>query len=92
MLYVRNAEPDKPLKPFISRYVQRELNPGDATVIEPVSARLGTMLEFRFASPYFIPAYGGGKPRHCPLIAVIGPITARQVRLEIRGRVEALVV
>ncbi len=66
--------------------------PGHAQVIEPVVARLGTMLEFLFANPYFIPTYDCGPPRYCPRITVIGPITAGRVRLAIQGRVEALVV
>ena len=60
MLQVQSDLPDVRLDPFIVRYVQRESNATDAELVEPVVARLGTMLEFLFADPYFIPALDGG--------------------------------
>ena len=60
--------------------------------MEPVVARLGTMLEFQFARPYAIPVYGSEQVLVSPQIALIGPITHRRVRLVIRDGVEALAV
>ncbi len=92
MLQVQSVLPDVRLDPFIVRYVQRESNSTDATLVEPVVARLGTMLEFLFADPYFIPALDGGSPRPCPPITVIGPITARRVQLVMQGHIQSVVV
>ncbi len=92
MLYVENAEPDERLNPFIARYVQRESRSDGSELVEPVVARLGTMLEFLFADPYFIPALDGGPARVVHPITVIGPITARRVQLVMQGHIESLVV
>ena len=72
----------------VSRPLQRESNSAGSEPVEPVVARLGTMLEFLFADPYFIPAFGVGPPRPCPPITVIGPITARRVQLVMRGHIQ----
>ncbi len=71
MLRVQSVLPDVRLAPFIVRYVQRESNSAGSELVEPVVARLGTMLEFLFADPYFIPAFGAGSPRPCPPITMI---------------------
>jgi AraC-like DNA-binding protein len=92
MLHVESAEPDERLSPYIARYVQRESRSAGSELVEPVVARLGTMLEFLFADPYFIPALDGGPPRICPPITVIGPITARRVQLVMQGHIQSLVV
>ncbi len=92
MLQVQSVLPDGRLDPFIVRYVQRECNSAGSELVEPVVARLGTMLEFLFADPYFIPAFGGGPPRSCPSITLIGPITARRVQLVMRGHIQSVVV
>jgi AraC-like DNA-binding protein len=92
MLTVQSRKPDARLHPFVRLYVQRETHADDAEIMEPVVARLGTMLEFQFARPYEIPVYGTGQFLVCPRIAIIGPITHRRVRLVIRDDVQALTV
>jgi AraC-like DNA-binding protein len=92
MLHVQTVQPDARLDPFIVRYVQRESNSVSSELVEPVVARLGTMLEFLFVDPYSIPALDGGPPRLCPRITVIGPITVRRVQLVMQGHIQSVVV
>jgi len=92
MLTVQNRKPDPQLHPFVRSYVLRETQQDDEETVEPVVARLGTMLEFQFARPYEIPIYGSERILESPRIAVIGPVTHRRVRLVIRGDVQALAV
>ena len=92
MLTLQSRRPDPRLDPFIRLYVQRETRRGDREIVEPVVARLGTMLEFQFARPYEIPVYGTSQILISPPIAVIGPITYRRVRLVIRDEVQALAI
>ncbi len=92
MLTVQSRKPDLQLRPFVRSYVQRETQRDDEETVEPVVARLGTMLEFQFARPYEIPIYGSEQILVSPRIAVIGPITHRRVRLVIRNDVQALAV
>ncbi len=92
MITVRSARPDQKLKPFVRRYVHRQTYQNGMGLIEPVVARLGTMLEFQFATPYEISIFGTNRYLICPRIAVIGPITYRRVELVIRDHVESLAV
>jgi AraC-like DNA-binding protein len=92
MLTVQSRQPDPQLRPFVRSYVQRETKRDDEETVEPVVARLGTMLEFQFARPYEIPIYGSEQILLSPCIAVIGPITHRRVRLVIRDDVRALAI
>ena len=92
MITVRSARPDQKLEPFVRRYVHRQTYQNGMGLIEPVVARLGTMLEFQFARPYEIPVCGTNRYLICPRIAVIGPITYRRVELVIRDHVESLAV
>jgi AraC-like DNA-binding protein len=92
MLSVQTRTPDIRLHCFVRSYVQRETQQGDAETVEPVVARLGTMLEFQFAQPYVIPIYGSEQILVSPKITVIGPVTHRRVRLIIRQDVQALAV
>ncbi len=89
---IRTAKPDALLAAFIDAYVQREYDVNGTELVEPVVARLGTMLEFQFAGPYDVPAYGVDKPNPSVPITIIGPITSCRVRILIRGCVEALVI
>jgi AraC-like DNA-binding protein len=50
------------------------------------------MLEFQFGDPYDVRFYGVDLPNASVPITVIGPMPARNVRIVIRGRVEALAV
>jgi hypothetical protein len=92
MLHVQTVQPDARLDPFIVRYVQRESYSVSSELVEPVVARLGTMLEFLFADPYFIPALDGSPARMVHPITVIGPITERRVQLVMQGHIQSLVV
>jgi hypothetical protein len=92
MLTVQSRKPDPQLHPFVRSYVLRETERDDEETVEPIVARLGTMLEFQFARPYEIPLYGSERILECPRIAVIGPVTHRRVRLVIRDDVQALAV
>ncbi|GJG89762.1 putative AraC-family regulatory protein [Gemmatimonadetes bacterium T265] len=89
---VQTAAPDVLLRPFLDGYVQRDLVPGDRAVPEPVVPRAGTMLEFQFAAPYDVTAYGTGLLRPAWGATLVGPIDALNVRLLLRDRVQALVV
>jgi AraC-like DNA-binding protein len=92
MLTVESRKPHPELRPFVRSYVQRETQRNGEETVEPVVARLGTMLEFQFARPYEIPIYGTDNILVSPRIALIGPITHRRVRLILRGDVQALAV
>jgi AraC-like DNA-binding protein len=92
MFSAQSLQPESKLLPFIRRYVQRDSDLQEQEVIEPVVARLTTMLEFQFADQYNVPAYGIDLPNPSVPITVIGPMSTRRVRLVIRGRIDALVV
>ena len=92
MIIVQTARPHPRLVPFVRLYVHRQTHQDGTEVVEPVVARLGTMLEFQFAMPYEIPVCGTDKYLVCPRIAVIGPITHRRVQLVIRDHVESLAI
>jgi AraC-like DNA-binding protein len=92
MLTVKQSPPEERLRPFVHMYVQREARLQGAELVEPVVARLGSILEFQFADPFNVPFYGSDTPNLSPSIAVIGPITERRARIVIRGHVQALSV
>lgn len=92
MLTVQQSPPDERLRAFIHMYVERESHLQGVELVEPVVARLGSILEFQFADPFNVPYYGIDIPNLSPLIAVIGPITERRARIVIRGHVQALSV
>jgi AraC-like DNA-binding protein len=92
MLTVHQLPPDERLRTCVHLYVQREAHLQGAELVEPVVARLGSILEFQFADPFNVPYYGIDTPNISPLIAVIGPITERRARIVIRGHVQALSV
>ena len=92
MLHVQESYPHPELRPFIRAYVQRQSNPLDSALVEPVVARLGAILEFQFGDAYNVPYYGSDTLNLSPSVAVIGPITARNARIIIQGRVQALAV
>ncbi len=92
MLSVQHAAPSPELAQYIYSYVQRVSEPHEPEIVEPVLARSGSMLEFQFGDPYDVPVYGLDLPNPSVPITIIGPIPARNVRIIIRGRVEALTV
>jgi len=92
MLFVEYAYPSAELRPFLYGYVQRTSEPDKPAIVEPVVGRAGSMLEFHFADPFNVPAYGIERLNLSVPITIIGPITARKVRIIIQGRVESLTV
>jgi AraC-like DNA-binding protein len=92
MLKVQHARPSPELSPYIYSYVLRVSDPRDPEVVEPVVARSGSMLEFQFGDQYDVPVYGLDRPNPSNPITIIGPIPVRNVRIVIRGKVEALAV
>ena len=92
MLSVQHAGPSPELAPYLYGYVQRISEPYQPEIVEPVLARAGSMLEFQFGDQYDVPIYGLDLPNPSVPITIIGPIPARNVRVIIRGRVEALAV
>ena len=92
MLTVQHARSSPELAPYVFGYVLRVSDPREAEIIEPVVARSGSMLEFQFGDQYDVPVYGLDRPNPSTPITIIGPIPARNVRVVIRGRVEALAV
>ena len=92
MLHVQESRPHPELRRFIRAYVQRQSNPSDPALVEPVVARLGVILDFQFGDPYNVPFYGSDKANLSAPVAVIGPITARKARIIIQGRVQTLAV
>ena len=92
MLKVQHARPSPELAPYVYGYVLRVSDPREPEVVEPVVARSGSMLEFQFGDQYDVPVYGLDRPNPSNSITIIGPIPARNVRLVISGRVEALAV
>jgi len=83
--------PHPALRRFVRYYSQRRLAPGDK-LQEPVTARLGGLLEFHFANLYRIPIVGTDRFESCAPMLVVGPITYRRVQLTAEGAVEALTV
>lgn len=92
MLTVETATPHLRLQPFVRSYVYRSTDTSGAEIVEPVVARLGTMLEFQFDRLYEIPIYGTNQIMFSPRITVIGPVIGRRVRLILRDHVQALAV
>ncbi len=91
MLKVQSAVPDSVLRPFVQWYFQRETVKKDGELVEPVLPRVGTMLEFQFASVYEVKELGSEQPRRSFAATVIGPIDARRVCLILRA-VQSLMV
>lgn len=92
MVHVLSVRPDPALRPFLHLYVQREASLGGVELIEPVVARLGVKVEFKFAGLYEIRTYSGDFHVRPNRISLIGPQTFRRVRLTLRGRVESLAI
>ena len=88
---LQTSPPHPALRGFVRYYSQRYLGPGE-TLHEPVTARLGGLLEFHFASLYRIPIVGTDRFESCAPMLVVGPITYRRVQLHADGVVEALTV
>ena len=85
------CQPHPALRRFVRYYSQRRLAPG-YNLHEPVTARLGGLLEFHFASLYRIPIVGTNRFEACAPMLVVGPITYRRIQLQVDGAVEALTV
>jgi AraC-like DNA-binding protein len=83
--------PHPALRRFVRYYSQRRIVPGD-DLQEPVTARLGGLLEFHFASLYRIPIVGTDRFESCAPMLVVGPITYRRLHLTANGTVESLTV
>jgi AraC-like DNA-binding protein len=92
MLRVLTARPDPALRPFIHLFVQRDGELGSSELIEPVVARLGAKLEFKFADRYQIRSYSNNAILPPLPSALLGPQTFRRVWLTLRGRVESAAV
>jgi AraC-like DNA-binding protein len=92
MLTVETAKPHARLAPFVRAYVLRSTDTRGADILEPVIARLGTMLEFQFDRLYEIPTYSTNQIMFSPRVTVIGPVTGRRVYLVLRDHVQALAV
>jgi len=88
---LQTAAPHPTLRRFVRYYSQRRLAAGD-NLQEPVTARLGGLLEFHFASLYRIPICGTDRFESCAPLLVVGPITYRRVQLHADGAVEAVTV
>ena len=88
---LQTAAPHPALRRFVRYYAQRRLAAGD-NLQEPVTARLGGLLEFHFASLYRIPICGTDRFESCAPMLVVGPITYRRVQLHADGAVEAVTV
>ncbi len=90
MLTTQSATPDAVLRPFIQWYLQRETVSTAGEVIEPVLPRAGSALIFQFAAIYEVKEYETEKLRGCWTATVIGPITARRVRLILHDHAQSL--
>jgi AraC-like DNA-binding protein len=89
---VTMLRPAAPLRDFVRCYVHNEHRLPDRTVIQPVAARTGPIIEFTFGDPYHIALNGRSDCERAHPIAVIGSQTFRRVELAMRGHVETLVV
>jgi AraC-like DNA-binding protein len=85
------AAPHPALRRFVRYYSQRRIVPGD-DLQEPVTARLGGLLEFHFANLYRIPIVGTTRFESCAPMLVVGPITYHRLQLTADGTVESLTV
>jgi len=92
MLRIQTARPDPALQPFVRTIVQRDAALGSLEVVEPVVARLGVMIEFKFAGLYEIRTYVGNTSVRPNRVSVVGPQTFRRVRLSLSGDIDSLVV
>jgi AraC-like DNA-binding protein len=92
MIRVLTARPDPALRPFIHLFVQRDGDIGSGEIIEPVVARLGAKLEFKFADRYKIRSYSNNATLPSLPFALLGPQTFRRVWLSLTSRVESVAV
>ncbi len=92
MVRVLSIRPDPALWPFIHLFVQRDADLGDVELVEPVVARLGVKVEFKFAGLYEIRTYSTNSMIRPNRMSLIGPQTFRRVRLALSGRIESLAV
>ena len=88
---LETTAPHPALRRFVRYYSQRRIVPGD-NLQEPVTALLGGLLEFHFASLYRIPIVGTDRLESCAPMLVVGPITYRRIQLTADGIVESLTV
>jgi len=92
MLRIQRARPHPALEPFIRSFVQRDAALGSLEVIEPVIARLGVTIEFKFAGLYEIRTYHGNSLVRPNQVSVVGPQTFRRVRLTLSGAIDSIAV
>lgn len=92
MVSVQSAPSHPYLEPFVCRYVQRQHDPQMAASIEPVVARLGSMLTMQFADQVNVPAYGVDRPNFSVPAMVVGPMESRLYRVVTEGHVQTLTV
>jgi AraC-like DNA-binding protein len=88
---LQTTAPHPALRRFVRYYAQRRLLPGD-NLQEPVTARLGGLMEFHFASLYRIPIRGTDRFESCAPMLVVGPITYQRLQLQADGAVEVVTV
>jgi AraC-like DNA-binding protein len=77
---------------YIRCYVQREVQLGTCTFIQPVLARAAHVLDFEFGAPIEIRRLGTDVTRTAEPAALVGLQTHRRNELLIRGNVETFVI
>lgn len=92
MVDVQSTPPHPALRPFVCSFVQRDAQLGSSEFVEPVVARLGVKIEFKFAGLYQIRSCASNAFITPNRISVVGPQTFRRVNLTLSGRIQSLAV
>ena len=92
MVDVQSTPPHPALRPFVCSFVQRDAQLGHSEFIEPVVARLGVKIEFKFAGLYQIRSCASNAIITPNRISVVGPQTFRRVNLTLSGSIQSLAV
>jgi len=92
MVDVQSSPPHPALRPFVCSFVQRDAQLGSSEFVEPVVARLGVKIEFKFAGLYQIRIFASNSLITPNRISVVGPQTFRRVSLTLSGRIQSLAV
>jgi AraC-like DNA-binding protein len=77
---------------YVRYYLQRTLQLGTSTFIQPVPARSAPVLDFEFGAPVEIRSLGTGVTRTAEPAAIVGLLTHQRNQLLLRGKLETFVI
>jgi AraC-like DNA-binding protein len=86
------SHPSTETQPYVRCYVQRRLQLGASTFVQPVPARAAHVLDFEFGGPIEIRRLGTDITRTAEPAALVGLLTYQRNQLLVRGNVETFVI